>query len=103
MRRPPKDPSHKLSADSQRLVSLSMAIAQAASRIEERAWEHQLDTQLQKLLKTGHQDTVDTVLNALFKDDLNGYDVLMEAVRVCSLGQITHTLYDVGGRYRRNM
>jgi isobutyryl-CoA mutase len=29
--------------------------------------------------------------------------VLMEAVRHCSVGQITHTLYDVGGRYRRNM
>src|SRR6202166_1733979 len=33
----------------------------------------------------------------------NTFEVLMEAVRVCSLGQITHTLYDVGGRYRRNM
>jgi methylmalonyl-CoA mutase len=33
----------------------------------------------------------------------NTFEVLMEAVRGCSLGQITHTLYDVGGRYRRNM
>jgi methylmalonyl-CoA mutase len=33
----------------------------------------------------------------------NTFEVLMEAVRVCSLGQITHTLYEVGGRYRRNM
>jgi methylmalonyl-CoA mutase len=33
----------------------------------------------------------------------NTFDVLMDAVRHCSLGQITHTLYDVGGRYRRNM
>ena len=33
----------------------------------------------------------------------NTFDVLMEAVRHCSLGEITHTLYDVGGRYRRNM
>ena len=33
----------------------------------------------------------------------NTFEVLMEAVRVCSLGEITHTLYDVGGRYRRNM
>jgi isobutyryl-CoA mutase len=36
-------------------------------------------------------------------DNGNTFDVLMEAVRHCSLGQITHTLYDVGGRYRRNM
>jgi methylmalonyl-CoA mutase len=36
-------------------------------------------------------------------DDGNTFEVLMDAVRGCSLGQITHTLYDVGGRYRRNM
>jgi isobutyryl-CoA mutase len=33
----------------------------------------------------------------------NTFEVLMEAVRGCSLGEITHTLYEVGGRYRRNM
>jgi methylmalonyl-CoA mutase len=31
----------------------------------------------------------------------NVFAELMEAVRVCSLGQITHALYEVGGRYRR--
>ncbi len=35
--------------------------------------------------------------------DRNVFEVLMEAVRVCSLGQITHALFEVGGRYRRNM
>jgi methylmalonyl-CoA mutase len=33
----------------------------------------------------------------------NTFEVLMEAVRACSLGQITGTLYEVGGKYRRNM
>jgi methylmalonyl-CoA mutase len=33
----------------------------------------------------------------------NVFDVLMDAVRVCSLGQITDTLFEVGGQYRRNM
>jgi methylmalonyl-CoA mutase len=33
----------------------------------------------------------------------NVFAVLMEAVRVCSLGQITHALFEVGGEYRRNM
>jgi methylmalonyl-CoA mutase len=33
----------------------------------------------------------------------NVFDVLMEAVRVCSLGQITSALFEVGGQYRRNM
>jgi methylmalonyl-CoA mutase len=36
-------------------------------------------------------------------ENRNTFEVLMDAVRHCSLGEITHTLYDVGGRYRRNM
>jgi isobutyryl-CoA mutase len=36
-------------------------------------------------------------------DNLNVFEVLMEAVRVCSLGQITNALFEVGGQYRRNM
>jgi methylmalonyl-CoA mutase len=39
---------------------------------------------------------------AVVKDE-NVFAVLMDAVRVCSLGQITHALFDVGGQYRRNM
>jgi methylmalonyl-CoA mutase len=33
----------------------------------------------------------------------NTFEVLMEAAKICSLGQITHALYEVGGQYRRNM
>ena len=33
----------------------------------------------------------------------NIFEALMETVKVCSLGQISHALYGVGGRYRRNM
>ncbi|MCL6523560.1 MAG: cobalamin-dependent protein [Thermoflavifilum sp.] len=33
----------------------------------------------------------------------NIFNELMETVKYCSLGQITHALYEVGGRYRRNM
>ena len=33
----------------------------------------------------------------------NVFAVLMDAVRVCSLGQITNALFEVGGQYRRNM
>ncbi len=36
-------------------------------------------------------------------DDHNVFEVLMDAVRVCSLGQITNALFEVGGQYRRNM
>ena len=33
----------------------------------------------------------------------NLFEVLMETVKYCSLGQITHALFEVGGQYRRNM
>ncbi len=35
--------------------------------------------------------------------DENIFESLMHAARYCSLGEITHTLYQVGGQYRRNM
>jgi methylmalonyl-CoA mutase len=39
---------------------------------------------------------------AVIRDE-NVFAVLMQAVRVCSLGQITHALFEVGGQYRRSM
>ena len=40
--------------------------------------------------------------NAAIKNE-NLFDKLMEATKVCSLGQITSALFKVGGQYRRNM
>ncbi len=36
-------------------------------------------------------------------DNRNVFEVLIDAVRCCSLGQITHALFEVGGQYRRSM
>jgi methylmalonyl-CoA mutase len=36
-------------------------------------------------------------------DNKNVFEVLVDAVRVCSLGQITQALFEVGGQYRRSM
>jgi len=33
----------------------------------------------------------------------NMFESLMEAAKICSLGQITQAMYEVGGQYRRNM
>ncbi|WP_292936733.1 methylmalonyl-CoA mutase family protein, partial [Noviherbaspirillum sp.] len=33
----------------------------------------------------------------------NVFATLMDAVRYCSLGQISNALFEVGGQYRRNM
>jgi methylmalonyl-CoA mutase len=45
---------------------------------------------------------LDRLRQAVINDE-NVFVVLMDAVQVCSLGQITHALFEVGGQYRRNM
>jgi len=42
-------------------------------------------------------------LKSVAIDNGNLFAELMETVKHCSLGQITHALYEVGGQYRRNM
>jgi hypothetical protein len=84
MRRPSKRSSQKLSIDSQRLVTYAQAVMDAASRLEERAWESELDRLLIKLLKTGHQETVDTALESTFAAQSGAYDALMESVEAVS-------------------
>jgi isobutyryl-CoA mutase len=43
------------------------------------------------------------MLKTIAVNDGNLFEGLMEAVKHCSLGQITNALYQVGGQYRRNM
>ena len=45
---------------------------------------------------------LDRLREAVIRDE-NVFEVLMDAVRCCSLGQITEALFEVGGQYRRNM
>jgi methylmalonyl-CoA mutase len=54
----------------------------------------------------GHPISSSDALDALKKaaiTNANIFSALMSAVRVCSLGQITHALFEVGGQYRRSM
>ena len=44
-----------------------------------------------------------TALQTTARNRGNTFVELMEAVKTCSLGQISHALYEVGGEYRRNM
>ncbi len=60
-------------------------------------------------LKAFHRRNADHSIQALKKlqqvavANGNIFEELMETVKYCSLGQITHALYEVGGQYRRNM
>jgi len=47
-------------------------------------------------------DALERLRDAAIKDG-NVFEELMNAVRYCSLGQITDTFFEVGGQYRRNM
>ncbi len=53
-----------------------------------------------------HKNESSSALDSLKKVCLSGgniFEELMETVKHCSLGQISHALYEVGGKYRRNM
>lgn len=53
-----------------------------------------------------HKDMSEKMLKRLQQVAINNGNLfaeLMETVKYCSLGQITHALYEVGGQYRRNM
>jgi methylmalonyl-CoA mutase len=73
-----------------------------------RSTEEEKQSQLQRLqdFHTRHKAEAEVQLKRLQQaviDNANVFEVLMDAVRVCSLGQITHALFEVGGQYRRNM
>lgn len=59
-------------------------MALASSRHEERAWERSLDMLIEKLLRTDHQNTLDSALDKLFSADPIAYDVLMESIESVS-------------------
>jgi methylmalonyl-CoA mutase len=73
-----------------------------------RSTEEEKQSQLKRLrdFHERHEDQSGPMLARLQQaviDNRNVFEVLMDAVRVCSLGQITHALFEVGGQYRRSM
>jgi methylmalonyl-CoA mutase len=73
-----------------------------------RSSEDEKQSQLKRLRdfqernKKSSGEMLERLRQAVIRDE-NVFAVLMDAVRVCSLGQITHALFEVGGQYRRNM
>jgi len=73
-----------------------------------RATDEQKDAQLARLaaFNQAHAEEMAPALDALQETALTGsnlFEQLMETVKSCSLGTITGALYEVGGKYRRNM
>ena len=73
-----------------------------------RSTEEEKHSQLERLrgFHESHADDAPAIMERLKRAAIRGdnvFAVLMDAVRCCSLGQITDTLFEVGGKYRRNM
>ena len=73
-----------------------------------RSTEDEKQSQLKRLhdFHARHAGSAPAMLKRLQQaviDDHNVFEVLMDAVRCCSLGQITAALFEVGGQYRRSM
>jgi methylmalonyl-CoA mutase len=73
-----------------------------------RATEEEKQYQIAMLgaLHKGNESDANTILESIQDaavQNRNIFEQLMEAVKFCSLGQITDALFEVGGQYRRNM
>ncbi len=73
-----------------------------------RSTEEEKRSQIERLrdFQARHADQRPAMIERLQSAALAGenlFAVLIDAVRVCTLGEITHALFDVGGRYRRNV
>lgn len=73
-----------------------------------RATKEEKEQQIHNLqtFKAKHRQKAEKALKKLQQTALEGDNIfaeLMETVKVASLGQITRALYEVGGKYRRNM
>ncbi|MBE3200256.1 fused isobutyryl-CoA mutase/GTPase IcmF [Parafrankia sp. CH37] len=82
---------------------------EAAHQLElARATEEEKQSQLRRLeeFTAGHTAEAALALDRLRKAAIAGgntFAALMDAVRVCSLGQISAAFFEVGGQYRRNI
>ncbi|ROI08272.1 cobalamin-binding protein [Chryseobacterium sp. H3056] len=68
--------------------------------------EKQLQIQNVENFQKSHADKSAEILKGLQTAAINQenlFEKMMEAVKFCSLGQITNALFEVGGKYRRNM
>ncbi|MBB4118029.1 methylmalonyl-CoA mutase [Mesonia hippocampi] len=68
--------------------------------------EKQFQIKTKENLNKAHEDKIEQLLSEMQSAAINNqnlFEKLMDATKVCSLGQITAALFEVGGQYRRNM
>ena len=69
-----------LSPDAERLVGAALGLSNSGSRIEDRFWEAALAARIERLLDSGHPQSVFDALDRLNQTDGEAYGALIEAV-----------------------
>lgn len=92
--RPGRDRKSHLSADAERLVAASLGLANSGSRVEDRYWDGQLAQRIERLLDTGHPQSIYDALDRLHQTDTEAYGALIEAVETAAESQVV----DVDGQ-----
>jgi len=78
----------------------NIEVARATTEEKQKQLDHVQDFQQRQEHKA--EEAKQALINAALKNE-NMFDVLMNVSNVLTLGQITHTLYKSGGKYRRNI
>ena len=89
-----------LVALNQRLTTRDVELARAT------ATEKQSQLDRVRAYQAAHRDEAAAALARLKDTSATGenvFAVLMDAARVCTLGQVTEAFFEVGGQYRRNV
>lgn len=73
-----------------------------------RSTDDEKQNQLKRLasFQSSHSDLCDAAIERVKQAAINNENIfaeLVDAVQYCSLGQLTNALFEVGGKYRRNM
>jgi methylmalonyl-CoA mutase len=88
----PREGSHIEVGEMELMRSTDGEKDQQVHNVEDFRWAHKLEG-----------DPRLAELQQVARERKNTFEALMEAGKYCSLGSMSHALYDVGGEYRRNM
>jgi hypothetical protein len=69
-----------LNRDAEQIARLAVGLAVSSSRIEDAFWERRLDEAVDRLLRTGNEDTLNLALDHLFGANGRAYDALADLI-----------------------
>jgi hypothetical protein len=82
--RPGRDRKSHLSADAERLVVAALGLANSGSRVEDGYWDRLLARHIDRLLDSGHAQSIHDALDRLQQTDSEAYGALIESVETAA-------------------